>query len=61
VQIKIESIAEEIGWLDQLTVELIQQQHREGLEGDERSAAVTHDLLAFIEGYDDPRQLRLFA
>jgi hypothetical protein len=54
-------VAEEIGWLDQLTVERIQQHHREGLEGDERSAAVMRELLAFIEGYDDPRQLRLFA
>jgi hypothetical protein len=41
---------EEISWLDQLTVELIQQRHREGLEGDERSAAGMRDLLAFIEG-----------
>ena len=53
--------AEEIARLDELTVELIRQYHDEGLEGDERSAAVMRDLLAFIEGYDDPRQLRLFA
>jgi hypothetical protein len=53
--------AEEIAWLDELTVERIQQCLDEGLEDDERSAAVMGDLLAFIEGYDDARQLRLFA
>jgi hypothetical protein len=53
--------AREIAELDELTVELIQQYHGEGLEGDERSAAVMGDLLVFIEGYNDPRQLRLFA
>jgi hypothetical protein len=53
--------AEEIARLDELTVELIQHYHREGLEGDKRSAVVTRELLAFIEGYDDPRQRRLFA
>jgi hypothetical protein len=53
--------AEEIAWLDELTVELIQQYHDEGLEDEERSAAVMGDLLAFIEGYDDPRQMWLFA
>jgi hypothetical protein len=53
-------VAEEIAWLEQLSVELIQQYHSKGLEGDECCAAVMHDLLAFIEGYNDPRQLRLF-
>jgi hypothetical protein len=53
--------AEEIEWLDRLSVELIQQHHREGQEVDESDAAVMQELLAFIEGYDDTRQLRLFA
>jgi hypothetical protein len=54
-------VAEEIDWLDRLSVELVQQHHREGQEGDECDAAVMRELLAFIKGYDDPRQLRLFA
>jgi hypothetical protein len=54
-------VAEEIEWLDRLSVELIQQHHREGQEVDESDAAVMQELLAFIEGYDDTRQLRLFA
>jgi hypothetical protein len=53
-------VAEEIEWLDRLSVELIQQHPREGQEGDDSNAAVMRELLAFIEGYDDPLQLRLF-
>jgi len=53
--------AEEIGWLDLVTVELIQRHHLEGLEDDERDAEVAQALQEFVEGYDDPHQLRLFA
>jgi hypothetical protein len=53
--------AEEISCLDQVSWDLVRQYDLEGLEGDERDAAVMRDLLPFIEGYDDPRQLRLFA
>jgi hypothetical protein len=52
--------AAEISCLDQVSWDLVRQYDLEGLEGDERSAAVMRDLLAFIEGYDDRRQLRLF-
>jgi hypothetical protein len=52
--------AEEISCLDQVSWEFVRQYDLEGLEGDERDAAVMRELLAFIEGYDDPRQLRLF-
>jgi hypothetical protein len=53
--------AEEISCLDQVSWDLVRQYDLEGLEGDECDAAVMRELLAFIEGYDDPRQLRLFA
>jgi hypothetical protein len=52
--------AAEISCLDQVSWELVRQYDLEGLEGDERDAAVMRDLLPFIEGYADPRQLRLF-
>lgn len=53
--------AEEIDWLDQVSLELVRKHDLEGLEGDERDAAVEHALQEFVEGYDDPHQLRLFA
>jgi hypothetical protein len=53
-------VLEESARLDELSVEPIQRYHCEGQEGDESDAGVMREVLAFIEGYDDPRQLRLF-
>jgi hypothetical protein len=47
--------AEEISCLEQVPWELVRQYDLEGLESDDLDAAVMRELLAFIEGYNDPR------